>query len=115
MKQLSIFIENKEGTLIKVLDLLSKAGIQLISSTIADTEQYGIFRIICDKPEQAYLVLREEGINLQLTDVNVIYVEDKVGAAAEAIRKLNELGVSISYMYTYRENGKGVLVYKQKN
>lgn len=115
MKQLSIFIENKEGTLIKVLELLSNAGIQIISSTIADTEQYGIYRVICDKPEQAYLLLKEEGINLQLTDVNVIYVDDKVGAAADALKKLDELGVSISYMYTYRENGKGVLVYKQKS
>ena len=115
MKQLSIFIENKEGTLIKTLDLLSKAGIQIIASTIADTQDYGIYRVICDKPEQAYLLLKEEGINLQLTDVNVIYVEDKVGAAADALRKLNDLGVSISYMYSFRENGKGVLVYKQAN
>ena len=116
MKQLSIFIENKEGTLIKVLDLLSKAGIQIIASTIADTNEYGIYRVICDNPEKAYLLLKEEGVNLQLVDVNVIKVEDKVGAAADAVRKLNDLGVSISYMYTYRDtDGKGVLVYKQAN
>ena len=64
-KQLSIFIENKEGTLIKVLELLSKAGIQIIASTIADTKDYGIYRVICDKPEDAYLILKEAGINLE--------------------------------------------------
>lgn len=115
MKQLSIFIENKSGTLIKVLELLSKAQIQIIASTIADTVEYGIYRVICDKPEQAYLILKEEGINVQLTDVNAIYVEDKIGAAAEALTKLQELGMSISYMYSYRENGKGVIIYKQSN
>ena len=51
IKQLSIFIENKEGTLTKVLDLLSKAGIQIIASTIADTKDYGIYRVLCDKPK----------------------------------------------------------------
>ena len=47
IQQLSVFIENKSGTLIKVLDLFKEAGIQLIASTIADTEGYGIYRIIC--------------------------------------------------------------------
>lgn len=53
IKQLSIFIENKGGTLIRVLDLLSKAGIQIIASTIADTKDYGIYRVLCEKPAQA--------------------------------------------------------------
>ena len=47
IKQLSIFIENKGGTLIKVLELLSEAGIQIIASTIADTQDYGIYRVLC--------------------------------------------------------------------
>ena len=57
IKQLSIFIENKGGTLIKVLDLLSKANIQIIASTIADTKDYGIYRVLCDNPSQAYIIL----------------------------------------------------------
>ena len=50
IKQLSIFIENKGGTLIKVLDLLSNANIQIIASTIADTKDYGIYRVLCNNP-----------------------------------------------------------------
>ena len=65
IKQLSIFIENKEGTLTKVLDLLSKAGIQIIASTIADTNDCGIYRVLCNQPTQAYLILKENGINVQ--------------------------------------------------
>ena len=50
VQQLSVFIENKAGTLLKVLELLKEAKIQLIASTIADTVEYGIYRIICSEP-----------------------------------------------------------------
>ena len=53
IKQLSIFLENKGGSLIKILDKLSNAGIQIIASTIADTQDYGIYRVICDNPKKA--------------------------------------------------------------
>ena len=112
IKQLSIFIENKSGTLIKVLDMLSKAGIQIIASTVADTQEYGIFRVICDNPAKAYLLLKEDGINLQLTDVFALYVDDKPGAAAETLKILSDAGIAISYIYTFLLNGQGVLVFR---
>lgn len=52
IQQLSVFIENKSGTLQRVLNLLKEAGIQLIASTIADTVEYGIYRIICSEPKR---------------------------------------------------------------
>ena len=112
IKQLSIFIENKSGTLIKVLDMLSKAGIQIIASTVADTQEYGIYRVICDNPAKAYLLLKEEGINLQLTDVYALYVDDKPGAAAETLKTLSNAVIAISYIYTFLLNGQGVLVFR---
>ena len=51
--QISVFVENKSGTLLKVLDLFKEAGIQLIASTISDTVEYGIYRIICSEPARA--------------------------------------------------------------
>ena len=110
IKQLSIFIENKGGTLIKVLDLLSKAGIQIIASTIADTKDYGIYRVLCDKPTQAYLLLKENGINVQLADVLAISIDDTPGQAAEAVSSLSSQGVDILYMYSFLWKGRGVLV-----
>lgn len=110
IKQLSIFIENKGGTLIKVLDLLSKGGIQIIASTVADTQDYGIYRVICDKPTQAFLLLKEAGINVQLTDVIALSIDDTPGQAADTIRVLSEAGVSILYMYSFLLKGKGVLI-----
>ena len=62
ISQLSIFIENKSGTLLQVLNLLKEAGISLIASNIADTVEYGICRIICGEPARAYSVLKEAGI-----------------------------------------------------
>ena len=64
IKQLSIFIENKEGTLTKVLDLLSKAGIQIIASTIADTKDYGIYRVLCNHSQETLCIGREHLVSL---------------------------------------------------
>jgi hypothetical protein len=115
IKQLSIFIENKEGTLTKVLELLSKAGIQIIASTIADTKDYGIYRVLCNQPTQAYLILKENGINVQLADVIALSIDDVPGGAAEAVKKLSASGVNILYLYSFLWKGKGVLVLRTDN
>ncbi len=112
IKQLSIFIENKSGTLIKVLDKLSKAGIQIIASTVADTKDFGIYRVLCDKPLQAYLLLKEEGINIQLTDVIALSIDDTPGMAAQAVNKISLSGVNILYLYSFLWKGRGVLVFR---
>ncbi|MBR2630001.1 MAG: amino acid-binding protein [Bacteroidaceae bacterium] len=112
IKQLSIFIENKSGTLINVLDLLSKAGIQIIASTIADTKDYGIYRILCDNPAQAYIILKESGINVQLSDVIALSIDDAPGRAAAAIKQISDAGVSILYLYSFLWKSKGVLVFR---
>jgi len=112
IKQLSIFIENKGGTLINVLDLLSKAGIQIIASTVADTKDYGIYRVLTNNPAQAYIILKEAGINVQLSDVFALSIDDQPGRAAEAIKKISAAGVSILYLYSFLWQGKGVLVFR---
>ena len=112
IKQLSIFIENKGGTLIRVLDLLSKAGIQIIASTIADTKDYGIYLELCESPAQAYLILKEAGINVQLSDVFALSIDDVPGRAAEAVKEISDSGVSILYLYSFLWRGKGVLVFR---
>ena len=58
INQLSVFIENKSGTLIKVLQVLKQAKIQIIASSIADTAEYGSYRIICSEPARAYEELK---------------------------------------------------------
>ena len=112
MKQLSIFIENKRGTLLTVLNVLKGASIQIIASTISDTQDFGIYRIICDDPERAFIVLKEQGVSVTLTDVFAIQLEDKPGEAARVLALFAEADISIAYMYSFLLSGKGILVFR---
>ena len=113
--QLSVFIENKSGALVRVLQLLRQENIQLIASTIADTADFGIFRIICSQPEKAYEVLREAGVAVSLCEVFAVELDDRPGMAADAIAFFAGEGISIAYLYSFLLNGKGVLIFRTDN
>ncbi len=115
VQQLSVFIENKSGTLVKVLKLLKQEGIQLIASTIADTAEYGICRIICSEPERAYNVLKNAGVAVSLCEVFAIELDDEPGRAADAIEIFANEGISIAYLYSFLLGGKGVLIFRTDN
>ena len=82
--QLSIFIENRSGTLIKVLEVLKEAKIQIVASTIADTAEYGIYRIICSEPARACEALKAAGVAVALSEVFAIQLDNRPGCAADA-------------------------------
>lgn len=115
VNQLSIFIENKSGTLVKVLKLLKEEGIQLIASTIADTAEYGICRIICSEPVRAYEVLKAAGVAVSLCEVFALKLDDEPGRAADAIELFSKEGISIAYLYSFLLGGHGVLVFRTDN
>ena len=112
VKQLSVFIENKSGSLVRVLRLLKQENIQLIATTIADTVDYGIFRIICSQPDKAYQVLRDAGVAVSLCEVFAIELDDRPGQAADAIELFACEGISIAYLYSFLLKGKGVLIFR---
>ena len=113
--QLSVFIENKSGTLVRVLKLLKNEGIQLIASTIADTAEYGICRIICSEPTRAHEVLKNAGVAVSLCEVFAIELDDEPGRAADAIEIFANKNISIAYLYSFLLNGKGVLIFRTDN
>lgn len=115
VQQLSIFVENKSGTLLKVLDLFKEAGIQLIASTISDTVEYGIYRIICSEPSRALETLKQAGISANVSDVFAIELDNIPGRAADAVRLLSKAGISISYLYSFMLSGKGILIFRTDN
>ncbi|MDT3386490.1 MAG: amino acid-binding protein [Bacteroidota bacterium] len=115
INQLSIFIENKAGTLVKVLKILKEAQIQLIASTIADTVEYGICRIICSEPLLAYKMLKEHGVSVALSDVFAIALDDKPGSAADVVEIFANESIGLNYLYSFLLNGKGVLVFRTDN
>ena len=110
--QISIFVENKSGTLLRVLDLFKEAGVQLIASTISDTVEYGIYRIICSEPTRAYEVLRAAGISASMSEVFAITLDNRPGRAADAVRVITGEGIGISYLYSFLLGGQGILVFR---
>ena len=110
IKQLSIFIENQSGTLIRVLELLGKAHIQMIACTIADTAEYGIFRIICSEPDRACAALKEAGVAVAISEVFAIEMNDRPGGAADAVKAFSNAGIEITYMYAFLLDGKGIMI-----
>lgn len=113
--QLSVFIENKSGTLVKVLELFKDENIQLLAITIADTADYGICRIICSDPKKAYVVLKEAGLAVSLCEVFAIALDDIPGQAADAIDIFAREGISIAYLYSFLFHGKAMMVFRTDN
>ena len=112
IQQLSVFLENKPGTLGEILNKLKAGNIQIIASSISDTVDYGIYRIITPEPRQAYDLLREAGHSAKLSDIFAVSLDHVVGKAAEVINLLAEAGISIAYLYSFLVKDKGILVFR---
>ena len=99
IRQLSVFVENKQGSLHEITDALAQANINLRSMCVADTSNYGIVRIIADDPEQAKSLLDKEGHAANVRVVNAFAVPDQPGGLAKVLNLLEGHGVNIEYMY----------------
>jgi hypothetical protein len=110
INQLTIFLENRSGTLTKVLDLFKEAGLHILASSIADTAQYGLLRIVCTEPQRAYLELERHGVAVALSDVFAVELDERPGQIAEVVRGLSEAQIGIVYMYSFFLHGKGLLI-----
>ncbi len=117
IKQLSIFVENRQGSLHEITDTLAAAGINLRSMVVADTSNYGIVRIIADAPDRAKALLDSEGHAANVRLVNAFAVPDVPGGLASVLRILEGNGVNIDYMYALitSENGKAYSVMRTGN
>lgn len=112
VNQLSIFIQNKAGTLEKILRLFKESEIQIVTTTLADTQDFGIFRVICTEPHRALLVLKEAGITATLTQVEAISLDNTPGQAADALEIFATADIAISYLYSFLLRNKGILIFK---
>lgn len=99
IRQLSVFVENKKGTLHEITDVLAKANIDLRSMCVADTSDYGIVRIIANDPDRAQKVLQDAGHTASVRTITAFAVPDEPGGLARALDILEENGVNIEYMY----------------
>lgn len=98
-KQLSVFIENRKGRLGEILDVLKEGGVNLISLSLADTADYGLLRIIADKPQTGKEVLSSAGFSCMLTDVFILKVPHTPGALQTVLRVISDEELNVEYMY----------------
>ncbi|MBE0476714.1 MAG: ACT domain-containing protein [Coriobacteriia bacterium] len=100
VRQLSVFIENKAGRVSEVTGLLGEAGVNIRGFSVSDTADYGILRLVVDKPDEAVGKLRGSGFTVKESDVICIDVPDRPGGLAEVLRVVSEAGVNIEYVYS---------------
>ena len=111
IKQLSIFVRNSPGELEKILKILADNDIQIRATTVAETADYGIFRVIVNDPDKAYDLLHKKNVMVGETDVFCIEMSDKPGGLLEIANILGANGVNIEYLYAFVSKGeKAVLV-----
>ena len=101
IKQLSVFVENKQGRLAYITDILSKAGANIRALSIADTTDFGILRLIVDDAADAAEKLTAAGITVSLTDVIAIGINDVPGAFSKPMQILADAGIDVEYMYAF--------------
>lgn len=114
-EQLSIFLENKPGTLNEVISTLAAAGINLRALSLADTLEFGLLRLIVDRPEEARKALSEKGFTSHVTEVLAIEVSDKPGGLSRLLDAFARVGCNVEYMYAFVGNlgqGSAVVVFR---
>lgn len=101
VKQLSVFLENKLGRLAEVTRILGDKNIDISALSIADTTDFGILRLIVNKPEEAEKILQEKNFAVNCTNVIAIAVADKPGGLAKVLQILDNVAIGIEYMYAF--------------
>jgi hypothetical protein len=101
--QISVFLENRKGRLFEVCSLLGRNNINIRALTIAETESFGVLRIVVDRPDVAIEALKENNFVANVTDVIAVEVSDKPGGLSEVLKVLSDNNVNIEYMYAFVE------------
>lgn len=114
VKQVSIFVENKEGKIAQVLNILAKENINVSALSLADTTNFGILRLIVDDPKKAKNILQGEDIIVKVNEVLTVGINDRPGGLAYVLDVLAKANVQIEYMYAFtgHNNEYATVVFK---
>ncbi len=112
VKQISVFLENKPGRLSEAAEVLAKNDIDISALSLADTDEYGVLRMIVSDPDKAKNALSESGVICKVTDALAVAIDDRPGGFSESLRILTDNGIEVKYMYACvsREQGKAIMV-----
>ncbi len=116
-QQISIFAENKPGKIERISGILGKNSINMRAITIADSGDYGIIKILADRPVDGCNALKEEGIAATLKDIVAVRIDDSPGGLhkAAAVLARNEINVEDAYGFTIRGSNEAVFVFQVKD
>ena len=114
LRQISVFLENKQGRLSAATKTLADAGVNIRALSLADTERFGILRIIADNTQAALDALHAAGITAKVSEVLGVLVPDRAGGLAEILNHFEAADVSLDYMYAQVQgrDDRAVLVFK---
>jgi hypothetical protein len=101
VEQISVFLENKSGRLAEVTRTLHEQNIDIRALYIADTTEYGILRMIVDRPQASVKALSDKGFTVSSTNVIAIALEDTPGTLDKALAVLSDGGISVEYLYAF--------------
>jgi len=112
--QISLFLENKPGHLRSACRTLADAGISILTLSLADTEQFGILRLIVRPWQQAKKLLEDAGFVVNITEVVATEVSDQPGGLADILDYIDNADLNIEYMYafTFRRDDKAVMIFR---
>lgn len=109
IKQVSVFIENKQGKLSDVVKTISEADINIRAMSIGDSQDFGILRLIVSDTEKAQKILSEDRI-VKITDVIAVKMDDTHGALYKILKVLEEAQINLEYTYAFTAKGEGAYV-----
>lgn len=117
LKQISVFLENKEGKLKNAIEILSKHDINIRALSIADTTNFGILRLIVNDYEKAKTALENDNYVVKLTEVIAVKVHDKPGGLNEMLTALYDQGINVEYIYAFVDStdGQAIVVVKTED
>lgn len=117
IKQLSVFVENRNGRMLDIARTLAQNDIDISALSLADTSDFGVLRLIVDKPDKAKQALKEIGIVVKISDVIAIAMDDAPGGMAKALEVISNNGISIEYMYACigKTSGKALMVMRTED
>ena len=101
IQQLSLFVENEPGQILRPCRLLADAGINIRTLSVADTKQFGILRLIVSEPKRALQLFQDAGYVVNVTEVVAIEVPDRPGGLSEVIAVFENSDINIEYMYAF--------------
>ena len=115
IKQLTVFVENKQGTVVSITDTLSKHNINLRALSIAETQDFGILRLIVNDPERGKTALMENGFSSMTTDVLVVKIPHAPGSLRDMLEFISDGDVSVEYLYGLSIEGDNASVVMKTN